>query len=313
MTPLMRNLTVLLIAQLLLALWLFSSNNDDIVSEPLLPQLAQADVLELSSKDSDGILQLQKQGNNWRLADTTLPVSQSKIDNVLRDLTAVRTGWPVAQSSAAQSRFSVSADTFEQKLTLKRGDTELATLYLGDSPAFRQLYLRKDGDDAIYKAALNRFELSADESAWLDKQLLRLPVVESLSQGDNRLLRDGENWTAQLAGETQEADAAAARDLVAKLSSLTVVKRAAAPLSTDFTELHASSGSREYTYQLLKQDDKALIRRTDIDYWFELSQYQYDELQQINWTALVKQPESEVTVAADSDTATEALTSNNGE
>jgi len=306
MTPLMRNLTVLLIAQLLLALWLFSSNSDDIVSEPLFPQLSQADVLELSSKDSDAVLQLQKQDNTWRLADTTLPVSQSKIDNLLRDLTAVKTGWPVAQSSAAQSRFSVRADKFEQKLALKRGDTELATLYLGDSPAFRQLYLRKDGDDAIYKVALNRFELSTDESAWLDKQLLRLPMVESLSQGDNRLLRDGANWTVQLAGESQVADADAARDLAAKLSSLTVLKRVAAPLSSDFTELHASSGSRDYTYQLLKQDDKALIRRTDIDYWFELSQYQYDELQQINWTALAKPAESEVTVTAENATETEA-------
>ena len=306
MTPLMRNLTVLLIAQLLLALWLFSSNRDDIVSEPLLPQLSQADVLELSSKDSDAVLQLQKQDNTWRLADTALPVSQSKIDNLLRDLTAVKTGWPVAQSSAAQSRFSVSADKFEQKLALKSSDTELATLYLGDSPAFRQLYLRKDGDDAIYKVALNRFELSTDESAWLDKQLLRLPMVESLSQGDNRLLRDGANWTVQLAGESKVADADAARDLAAKLSSLTVLKRAAAPLSTDFTELHASSGSRDYTYQLLKQDEKALIRRTDIDYWFELSQYQYDELQQINWTALAKPAESEVTVTADNATETEA-------
>lgn len=311
MTPLMRNLTVLLIAQLMLALWLFSSNSDDIVSEPLLPQLSQADVLELSSKDSDAVLQLQKQDNTWRLADSALPVSQSKIDNLLRDLTAVKTGWPVAQSSAAQSRFSVSADKFEQKLALKRGDTELATLYLGDSPAFRQLYLRKDGDDAIYKVALNRFELSTDESAWLDKQLLRLPIVESLSQGDNRLLRDGANWTVQLAGESKVADADAARDLAAKLSSLTVLKRVAAPLSSDFTELHASSGSRDYTYQLLKQDDKALIRRTDIDYWFELSQYQYDELQQINWTALAKPAESEVTVAADN--ATETAASDSGE
>ena len=34
MTPLMRNLTVLLIVQLLLALWLFGSSNDDIKPQP---------------------------------------------------------------------------------------------------------------------------------------------------------------------------------------------------------------------------------------------------------------------------------------
>ncbi|MGP9799562.1 DUF4340 domain-containing protein [Rheinheimera sp. NSM] len=166
MTPLMRNLTVLLLAQLLLALWLFSSN-DEIVSEPLLPQLATADTLLLSSKD--GELTLTKQGDSWQLT-SGLPVSQSKLDALLRDLTALKTGWPVAQSSEAHSRFSVAEDKFEQKLLLKQGDTVLHTLYLGDSPAFRQLYVRADGDDAIYKVALNRFELSTDESAWLDKQ-----------------------------------------------------------------------------------------------------------------------------------------------
>lgn len=167
MTPLMRNLTLLLLAQLLLALWLFSSSNDEIVSEPLLPQLASADTLLLSSKD--GELTLTKQGDSWQLTGG-LPVSQSKLEALLRDLTALKTGWPVAQSSQAHSRFSVAEDKFEQKLLLKQGDTVLHTLYLGDSPAFRQLYLRADGDDAIYKVALNRFELSTDESAWLDKQ-----------------------------------------------------------------------------------------------------------------------------------------------
>ena len=207
MTPLMRNLTLLLIAQLLLALWLFSSSNDDIETRPLLPQLNAADSLLLSSKD--GELALTKHGDNWQLTGG-LPVSQSKLDNLLRDLTALKTGWPVAQSAEAQSRFSVAEDKFEQKLVLKQGEKALHTLYLGDSPAFRQLYLRTDGDDAIYKAALNRFELSLDESAWLDKQILRLPVVERITQGDNSLSRQGDDWQLSLNGESHSADSAAA-------------------------------------------------------------------------------------------------------
>lgn len=287
MTPLMRNLTVLLIAQLLLALWLFSSSNDNIVSEPLLPQLAQADSVVLSSKD--GELVLTKQGENWQLGSSGLPVSQSKLDNLLRDLTALKTGWPVAQSSEAQSRFSVADDKFEQKLALKQGDKLLHRLYLGDSPAFRQLYLRTDGDDAIYKAPLNRFELSVDESAWLDKQLLRLPVIEQIAQGDNSLSRQGDNWQLLLNGESHSADSAAARELVTKLSALSVLKRAAkAPLSSDITELSVRSSTRDYQYQLVKQDDTALIRRNDIDHWFELSQTQFEQLSNLDWTALVK-------------------------
>ena len=286
MTPLMRNLTVLLIVQLLLALWLFSSSNDDIETRPLLPQLNAADSLLLSSKD--GELALTKHGDNWQLTGG-LPVSQGKLDNLLRDLSALKTGWPVAQSAEAQSRFSVAEDKFEQKLVLKQGEKALHTLYLGDSPAFRQLYLRTDGDEAIYKAALNRFELSVDESVWLDKQLLRLPVVERIAQGDNSLSRQGDNWQLSLNGESHSADSAAARELVAKLSALSVLKRAAkAPLSSDITELSVRSSARDYQYQLVKQDDTALIRRNDIDLWFELSQSQFEPLISVDWTALVK-------------------------
>ena len=124
---------------------------------------------------------MQDAGNrNWFTV-----VERERLDNLLRDLSALKTGWPVAQSAEAQSRFSVAEDKFEQKLVLKQGEKALHTLYLGDSPAFRQLYVRTDNDDAIYKAPLNRFELSVDESAWLDKQLLRLPMVERIAQGDN--------------------------------------------------------------------------------------------------------------------------------
>ena len=289
MTPLMRNLTLLLIVQLLLALWLFSSSNDDIETRPLLPQLNAADSLLLSSKD--GELALTKHGDNWQLSNG-LPVSQGKLDNLLRDLTALKTGWPVAQSGEAQSRFSVAEDKFEQKLVLKQGEKALHTLYLGDSPAFRQLYVRSDGDDAIYKAALNRFELSIEESAWLDKQLLRLPVVERIAQGDNSLSRQGDNWQLSLNGESHSADSAAARELVAKLSALSVLKRAAkAPLSSDITELSVRSSARDYQYQLVKQDDTALIRRNDIDHWFELSQSQFEQLQAIDWLALQRSDE----------------------
>jgi hypothetical protein len=286
MTPLMRNLTLLLIAQLLLALWLFSGSNDDIVSQPLLPKLTAADSIVLSSKD--GELSLIKQGDNWQLS-SGLPVSQSKLDRLLRDLTALKTGWPVAQSSEAQSRFSVGADKYEQKLLLKQGDNLLHTLYLGDSPAFRQLYVRTDDDQAIYKAALNRFELSADDSVWLDKQLLSLPVVERIAQGNNSLSRQGSDWQLQVNGKNQPADSTAARELVAKLSTLSVIKRAGkAPLSSEFTELSVRSGARDYQYQLVQQGDTVLIRRSDIDHWFELSQPNFDTLQPIAWSALIK-------------------------
>ena len=291
MTPLMRNLTLLLIAQLLLALWLFSSSNDDIETRPLLPQLNAADSLLLSSKD--GELALTKHGDNWQLSNG-LPVSQSKLDNLLRDLSALKTGWPVAQSAEAQRRFSVAEDKFEQKLVLKQGEKALHTLYLGDSPAFRQLYVRTDNDDAIYKAPLNRFELSVDESAWLDKQLLRLPMVERIAQGDNSLSRQGDNWQLSLNGESHSADSDAARDLVASLTSLTVLKRAAkAPLTSEITELSVRSSARDYQYQLVKQDDTALIRRNDIDHWFELSQSQFEQLQAIDWLALQRSDEQQ--------------------
>lgn len=305
MTPFIRNLTVLLAAQLLLALWLVSSSND-MVSKPLLPQLTAADRLLLSSKD--GELALNKQGDSWHLSSTGLPVSQSKLDNLLRDLTEIQTGWPVAQSSEAQHRFSVAEERFEQKLVLKQGEKVLHTLYLGDSPAFRQLYVRTDGDEAIYKAALNRFELSTDESAWLDKQLLSLPVVERIAQGNNSLRRQGSDWQITINGTTQPANSHVARELVATLNSLSVLKPAVkAPLTAEVSELEVRSGAQDYTYQLLEENDTALIRRTDIDHWFELSQQSFEQLHHIAWTALIKQAAASELVASDANAPTTKL------
>jgi hypothetical protein len=43
-----------------------------------------------------------------------------------------------------------SPDAFERKVVLAAGDKPLATLWLGESPNFRRVYGRADGDDAIY-------------------------------------------------------------------------------------------------------------------------------------------------------------------
>jgi hypothetical protein len=301
MTPFIRNLALLLAVQLMLAIGLYLADSDQVQSEPLLPQLASADQLILKDADGDNTLLIEQVDGRWRLAANSLPVSQSKIDQLLRDLTALKNGWPVAQSREAQSRFGVGDDTYQQQLQLKQGDTLLHTLYLGDSPAFRQLHVRKDGDNAIYKVALNRYELSTEQNAWLDKQLLSLPVVDAVAQGDNALSRQQGEWQLTLNSAAQPVDSRAARELVNRLTALTVIKPAeSAPLSSSINELVVKSGASEYRYQLTQQDNTPLLRRSDIAHWFEISQDSFDKLYAPDWTALIKSESDSEVVASDS-------------
>jgi hypothetical protein len=82
-------------------------------------------------------------------------------------------------------------------VTLRGQDGTIGTLIAGDSPGFRRLFARLDGDDAVYDLRLALFDLAADPDQWIDRGRLQLDRAKiTRVQGPDWTLVNGEGGWA---------------------------------------------------------------------------------------------------------------------
>ena len=176
LSPTVMVLGALLLLQLVAALILGLGGKDMEPTGTQGPLLAfdrdQVTGIRIHVPKGEGVL-LAKIDDGWVIpALDGLRAAQSKVSDLLSKLGELEKGLPVATSEAAQKRFKVADHNFERKLTLEGGNGTLATLYLGDSPGFRRLFVRADGDDAVYEAQIGLFDAPDKPDAWSDRTLL---------------------------------------------------------------------------------------------------------------------------------------------
>jgi hypothetical protein len=181
--------------------------------------------IRIDVPDGEPILVAQTE-SGWVIpALGDLPAADSKVDDLLAKLGGLEKGLPVATSEEALKRFKVSDRVFERKLTLEGGDRTLAALYLGDSPGFRRLFVRADGDDAVYEAQLGLFDAPDKPYAWSDRTLLHLDTdsIQRLTLPDLTLERTEDGWRLANLAAGEEQDAEAIEDLVRMLARIDFV------------------------------------------------------------------------------------------
>lgn len=200
-------------------------------NESALLAFAKDSVDRLTITGADGAqVVLTRTGDGWQVPVSTgsFPADRVKVGEVLTRLAGLRRGLPVATTAGARERFKVADGTFERRITVAAAGKDLATLYVGTSPAMRQVHARTQGDDAIYLVDFAAYEAPARAADWQDKGLLRIPLqeIESIEVSGLRLTRApavpaaaagteppaeaAPAWQADglAAGETLEADAA---------------------------------------------------------------------------------------------------------
>lgn len=278
---------------------------------------AALDRIEIRSADSE--IELQKKDGQWQMSDG-LPVVGGRVDDLLKQLEALRRGWAVATTAEAAKRFEVTEDTFKRKVRFLQGDREVDALLVGTSPSFRQTHVRKPGEDEIYSARLDEFSLATDQNSWLDTQLLRPEGdIIALQFGEHTLKKVAGQWPASTPESVAAATPAAEAGIEAEsapenaseasaprfdsgsfakaLADLTVLgltdKQAEldAPVTDDATkqddnqvlkiQWQVTTSEGNYRYQLLSRNDQYYIRRGDRDHTFRLSKTQYDALAKI--------------------------------
>ena len=193
-----RNLGILLVVQLLLAVMLSSSGPNLAAMRPDIPLLdfamdftKEVDHLLIEGGEGKSVA-LHKQGEDWILPDHfNFSASTSKVDAMLARLKGLEYGMPVATTVGALKRFKVSADLFERRITLKKGDEELAQVLLGTSPGVRRVHARVEDDEAVYSVDFAVHEVPVQVAEWEEKNILQIPELEmeTIQVADLSLIR----------------------------------------------------------------------------------------------------------------------------
>ncbi|WP_111495393.1 DUF4340 domain-containing protein [Marinobacter bohaiensis] len=260
-----RILSVLLGAQLLLALALNLTDSDIGEATPESPLLSQSlDHLdEIRINDgNDHSVTLMHQDDQWQLpALDGFPASTEQANQLVSTLASATQGMPVATTEGARGRFKVAQDDFERRLVLRRKGTDVATLYLGTSPGTDQSYVRVDGESPIYRIKLGTYQAPVTTDDWLDRDLLTLPLnrvsaIEvnglKLTQADSG--KDGASpWQVGTLPDGKSLDTKAAATLAGQLSALRIHAIAA-----DATEARTALAQPELSLILDTRDHQAM-------------------------------------------------------
>ncbi|SHO43131.1 DUF4340 domain-containing protein [Desulfopila aestuarii] len=318
---------ILLLVQLGLVAFSQITNRKDMSTSPETPFLAVKgeEVTGLTIiGDKDEKVILEKRNGAWILPETfDLPADQKQATTLIDKLVALKQGFVVASSREAAKRFQVSEDSFVRHLVVHRNDTVAGDLFIGTSPAFRQVHARNAGSDDIVAVNLSTYELETDSDKWLDKTLLQVSDKDlaGIEYADFSLIRkkvekkdspstwrlaekDGENLDVTVAGEL--ANAITGLTITSVIDPQESSKIAIEKPELKFTVHTVNDTNLEYAFAQ-KDDNTFAVKRSDKELLFVVSKASVEQLKKYNRDALlVIQPEAEPEPTAAAATETSA-------
>lgn len=293
-------LTALLLLQLALAGGLLLSrqqSGDDGSPQPLLPVAANA-IDRVVVSDAASQATVIRQDGAWVLPGTQLPANASKVADILQRLEQTATEWPVTTTQGSHERFEVGEEAFQRRVQLFSGDEKVAEFYLGTSPGFRKVHLRRATENAVYAVTLNTFDLPAGDDAWLDHSLLAVTDPTRIVGPDYTLAESADGvWSLageEAAPETGNAslDDEQARQLVSAFANLrvqSVADRIPDAETGQGMSVEVETADGSYRYHFHQDEAGYYVRREDRAAVFNLSQYDYDRITGVGLAELVHQ------------------------
>jgi len=234
MNRLNRILVVLLVVQLAVAavvLWPRPAATGE--GESLFAGVEAGRIVRLTISSGDGhSVELAKRDGQWVLpAADDYPIAEDKVSPLLNKIAGLKTGRPVAQTSASQNRLKVADDTFERLVEFELDDGTQHRLYLGTSPSYQATHIRAAGQDEVYLITdLSAQDAGAEASAWVDRTYLELPsdqiVALTLENENGRLefKKDGQAWTMVGLADGESLDEASVTTLANRAALVTLLE-----------------------------------------------------------------------------------------
>ena len=285
MSKLTTGLGLVLALQVVITLGLYfnaQKNQQHEQSQALLNlEIEQIDKIVIQEKGS--LATLFKQGQNWILSERgQLPVDLNQLKALLGKLESLQAGWPVSTSTSSHERFEVNENAYQRHLQLYQGNQIKAELYIGTSPGFRKVHVRKAGQDLVYAVKLNAFDLPSSSDEWLDRSLLAVDNIRAIQGSNYRLEKQGDDWMlAQGQKEGDDLNEKSLQKLLSAFESLRI--RGLVELTEDQqvqngTRLTVTQVNKVLRYHFFQIDQQYLIHRDDYPYTFSLAELDYQSI-----------------------------------
>lgn len=296
---------LLLALQIILLVVVHISGKEAMTVAPETPLLAfKADAVSgLVITDGDNKeLRLVKGDQGWVLPETfNAPASATQVTALVEKLAGLKQGLPVATSDSALKRFKVADDLFQRRVRVLEGDKVVADLYVGTSPGFRQIHVRKAGSGEVLTAALSTFELETSADQWLDKAMFAVKEeeIEGVVFPAFTLKKNDQEWQLENLADGEKTDAKAAGELVAKVSGLTVQSVVAAETAASLFSGEPAlrftvkkKGGGEVDYFLAKEgEDTYYLKQSQRELFGKVHKLQAEGLLKASREKLIAKPE----------------------
>lgn len=296
-------LTSLLLIQLLLAVALLWNNQREArlnQPKPLLSIDWQA-VDSLSIEDKANGVYIAKSEGQWMLSKQQLPASNDKVNELLRNLEKLHTGWPVATTSNSHKRFQVAEDKFIRRVQLYSGGEVLGELFFGNSPGLHQSHVRRKGDDSIYTVDIDTLDMLPSSRPWFDISLLAVKDARSIKGPDYNIKKVGTIWAFNRAGPSifrgNTKQGKLNQENVERLDKALadlVIQRVANNFQPDYqsaetleVKLVVSDPKNSWTYHFIRDEGRHYVRRSDRDLFFAMNKSVFDPIASIRQVDLI--------------------------
>lgn len=231
-------LAVLFLVQVLLLMGMRLTGGDEAVNNAPVKVFETLEASKITKVEIKGELKddpngppqtsvtLTKEGATWGIGSAdNFPADQDKVTEFLEKLTKLKSRGAVLTRAVNHKKVEVADDRYQRKITLVHDGKE-ETFFLGSSPSFKTVHLRKaGGDDVVQVTDLTAWEAGARAWDWVDRTYLKIPEKDVYGvriqnkSGTIELSRSAEGeWIAQ--GVTGALKKSAVDDLVRKASTM---------------------------------------------------------------------------------------------
>ncbi len=295
-------LSGLLAAQLVLAMILNLTGEDygTFQAEEKLLSFNKQAVNGLHIADSTDSVALKKQEGKWLLPNSgNFPASQRKVEQLLDNLVTLEKGWPVARTRGAAQRFAVDEEQFERELILLSDDDTRTTLYVGASPEFRKVYVRRGDEDDIFAADFDTWEVNAKTQDWIDTDILGLDEssVQRLEMPGIIMQRQDGRLQVMNLDENEQTNVTESSVLLGKLTRLRIQSLLGTEMEPQYRqdepvlEIRMTTEDGEVLdYRFSKPQDATnyVLKRSDLDFYFEVAEYAVNPVREVTREKLVQ-------------------------
>lgn len=191
MSKLNRTLGIALVAQMALLVGVSFAKDEPRMTAPtkVFPDFTPDKVteIEVSGDSASGgatgpafkSVKLTKSGTSWGIASADgYPVDATKVTTLLENVAKLMSSGEVVTKESYHKKLEVAEDDYQRKVTMTH-DGKTVAFFLGSSPGFKRVHIRKVGDnDVRLVGGLSAWDVGYRASDWVDRAYVKVPEAD---------------------------------------------------------------------------------------------------------------------------------------